>query len=491
MSVFADGTAATTDHYLDAQGKAQVVSALTPKPVAPYYWNTQTLSYQVGTTGGSGVGQEVKVTNFPATQPVSATSWPLPTGASTSAAQTTTNGYLSTLTTYAGIARTAFGWLRTADPVTLFDQTGFRYGKEPLMWEDVLTGTGATTHNANPGTITLSTGGTAANAGVRRTTKQYHRYQPGKGGLVLVTGVMGTANAKVQRDMGLFDDDNGFMLREVNGSLSLVIRTKTSGSVVENVIPQASWNGTAVSLDTTKSILAGFAYEWLGVGRLQLLLADPVTEELVIAHTEGHVNTAAVPYTATACLPVSYQIKNTDTASGTFTMTQICCSVISEGGWEQGRGITFAAGNGTTTIGVTTRRPILSVRPATTFGGVTNRTLFDLIHMELTAANNSCYWELVYNGTLTNASFANVDATNSAMQVDVAATAISGGVVLEAGYATSGTGATRGWVDNSLTSRIAVGLDAAGTTATNVSLVITSLSGTSNVGASIHWRETR
>ena len=38
-----------------------------PFPVAPYYWNPNTLSYQVGTTGGSGVGEEVKVTNFPST----------------------------------------------------------------------------------------------------------------------------------------------------------------------------------------------------------------------------------------------------------------------------------------------------------------------------------------------------------------------------------------------------------------------------------------
>lgn len=38
--------------------------------VFPYYWNPNSLDYEVATTGGSGVGPEVKVTNFPATQQI-------------------------------------------------------------------------------------------------------------------------------------------------------------------------------------------------------------------------------------------------------------------------------------------------------------------------------------------------------------------------------------------------------------------------------------
>lgn len=48
------------------------------------YWDANSLSW-VKATGGAIPGANVNVTNLPAVQPVSATSWPLPTGASTEA----------------------------------------------------------------------------------------------------------------------------------------------------------------------------------------------------------------------------------------------------------------------------------------------------------------------------------------------------------------------------------------------------------------------
>lgn len=56
-----------------------------PFPSALYYWNTDTLSYEVATTPGAGEGGLVSVTNFPAVQAISATALPLPSGAATEA----------------------------------------------------------------------------------------------------------------------------------------------------------------------------------------------------------------------------------------------------------------------------------------------------------------------------------------------------------------------------------------------------------------------
>lgn len=485
--------ASTSEPLLNYSGRFAAITQTGGKlHTIPYYWNTQTLSYEVASTGGSGVGQEVKVTNFPAIQPISAASLPLPTGASTAARQDITNANLASLTMYAGIARTAFGWLRSSSPVTLFDQAGFRYGKEPLIWEDVLTGTGATTHNATAGVITLSTGGTASGAKVVRQSRQYMRYQPGKGGLVMQSFCLGVGDANVRRRAGYFDADGGFYLQCVNGALSLVLRTKTSGAVVEQVVPKASWNGAAITLDTTKTLLMAWSFEWLGVGMIKVAIADPTTGELSIVHTFQNVNqTVDVPYMQTASLPLRYEIENTGTAGGTRTLTQICAAVISEGGFEDGRGLAFAASRGTTTVGVTTRRPVLSLQPQLTFGGVRNSILYDFLHMEVCAQTNDCFWELVYNGTLTGASFAAVDSTNSSMNVDISATAISGGVVLESGYALTGSGSTRGLQENSMLARVPMGLDLAGAVADKITLVCTAMSGTSNIGAAIHFRETR
>ena len=75
-----------------------------------FYDNGVSAATDIGITGVSGktltdvvnalgAGENVSVSNFPATQPVSAVSLPLPTGAATSALQTTGNASLATIAT--------------------------------------------------------------------------------------------------------------------------------------------------------------------------------------------------------------------------------------------------------------------------------------------------------------------------------------------------------------------------------------------------------
>lgn len=64
-----------------------------------YAWNPNTLAYEVVTTAGTGVGEEVKVTN---TVAITAASLPLPTGAATSARQDTGNTSLGNIDTAQG-----------------------------------------------------------------------------------------------------------------------------------------------------------------------------------------------------------------------------------------------------------------------------------------------------------------------------------------------------------------------------------------------------
>jgi hypothetical protein len=61
----------------------------------PYAIDSAGVATLIGSGGGA--GGSVTVTNFPATQPVSAAALPLPTGAATSAAQTTGNNSLSSI----------------------------------------------------------------------------------------------------------------------------------------------------------------------------------------------------------------------------------------------------------------------------------------------------------------------------------------------------------------------------------------------------------
>ena len=187
----------------------------------------------------------------------------------------------------------------------------------------------------------------------------------------------------------------------------------------------------------------------------------------------------------------SYENVATGTPPVANDLKAICATVISEGGFQDARGYPEAAGNGITAVSVTTRRPILSIRPSATFNSVVNRAMIILDGLDITCSGNPAYWELVYGGALTNADFASVGATTSTMDADVAATAITGGYTIQSGYVVAGSGSTRQSIRNGIASRLPLTLDAAGANPINLSVVVTSMSGTASVAASLNWRSLR
>lgn len=86
----------------------------------------------------------------------------------------------------------------------------------------------------------------------------------------------------------------------------------------------------------------------------------------------------------------------------------------------------FSASNGAIRASVTTRRPILSIRPKATFNSIVNRAEI-LSSVSAAVGDNTALIELVYNGTLTNASFGSAGAS-SVVEVDTAAAALANGI---------------------------------------------------------------
>lgn len=387
----------------------------------------------------------------------------------------------------------AFNRLRVSTPIDLFSSV-HQYNTGPLFWESVLNG-GAVTHLPNESGIQLSTGGAAAGNYAIHQTKIYHRYQPGKSHFVTKTFNFGSAgDVNVARRDGYFDDSNGIFLEQSGTAINWVKRSFVTGAVVDTAIAQAAWNvdkfdGTGpsgVTLDFTKSQFLWIDMEWQGVGsvRCGFILGGV----MYVAHEFDGQNVNASVYMTTANLPLRTEIRNIGAATGAATMKSFCQSVVSEGGQLSVPGIPFSASNGIGTIGVTTRRPVLSIRMASTLNGVTFRGHVEPQILEITASTNSAYWELIYNGTLTGAAFSAVDATNSGTEFDVAATAITGGTRIASGYVSAGGGASRGAVNTDLAQKIILAKTYAGVSDI-FSVVCTSFSGTSNVSASINWRE--
>jgi hypothetical protein len=398
---------------------------------------------------------------------------------------------------FGAAASDAFGRGRVTSPETLFN-IDFQYDAQPLLMQTVSVGAGSVAKTANVSSVTLTTGGTTNGDGVSFCSKGYYRYEPGKSQLVIQTGLLGAQKSNVRSRIGYFDNNDGVFF-EMNGSdgMAVVQRTSTSGSPSDATrILQANWSvdtmdGTGPSgatLDFSKTQIFMIDLQWLGVGRVRFGFF--VNGVPIIAHEIYNANALTVPYMNTACLPLRWEIFNTGTAGSTTTMTAVCGSVLSEGGVENPAALSFTTNNAATPIAANGRRPVLSIQVKTTFNSITNRSRIVLKDITIMCASNSGLYELVYNGTLTGASFASVDA-NSGVNSDVAATAISGGTVIDSGYCPSGTLANRAAVLKDLIQKLAITLDAAGTTGDIISVVISGISGAASTTAALTWSEER
>jgi hypothetical protein len=396
----------------------------------------------------------------------------------------------------------AFNRQRVSEPAGLFDSQ-HEYDTSPLLWDTTLTGSGTATHLPNESSVRLRVDGPSQ--GVVRQTRAYFRYQPGKSQFVMCTFAFPTLEVGTTRRVGYFDASNGIFLELNANNAFLVLRSSTSGSPVDTKVAQASWNADALNgtgeskirLDFTRSQIFAIDLEWLGVGRVRAgFVVDGVIRP---AHEFLNANVYEKVYMTTANLPVRYELVSDGTSLVTnHDLIQICSTVISEGGAEIERGLPFATSNGVTSIAVTTRRPILSIRPKATFNSIVNRGMILPESVGLYSHDQSAFVEVVVGGALTGASFASVD-TASIVERDIGATAVTGGVVIGAFIvpaSTLGINKDPGTESRAILSKLPLALDAAGNHPISplsdvLSLVATSWATSTACSGVINWRELR
>ena len=398
----------------------------------------------------------------------------------------------------------AFHRLRTSIPFTIFDQS-FEWDLAGLFWEDITVGGGTVTYDGDNSSAVLTVGTGATDSAIRQT-RNYHHYRPGKSQLIPHTFTFGAAVANVRRRVGYFDGEDGVYF-EQNGTadVAFVRRTSTSGAPSDaDRVVQANWNldkldGTGdsrITLDITKGQLFITDLQWLSEGRVRC--GFDIGGRIIYCHQFTAANELVGPYMKTASLPIRFEITNLAGTGESHTLRQGCSSVMVEDGTQDEFGLFFSADNGTTSIAVTTRRAILSIRPKAVFGpdSKINRVPIDPQTFNLLVSTNNARWEIVYNPTFTGTPVWVDAGTHTAVEHsvhgDAAAGAISGGIMLNSGYVATGVGIAAGAiVQTPLLNKLRAGLDAAGVNPRAFSLVITSMSGTTNVAGAVAWKEIR
>lgn len=387
----------------------------------------------------------------------------------------------------------SFGRVRGSNPFALFDAQ-FNYGLQPSLFEQVVTG-GSVTHIPLSSAVRLSTGGTVSGNSAVLQTKQYFRYLPGKSQQIVWTCVLGEKVNNVRKTIGLLDSGDGLGFMQDNSGLNVLRRTSTSGSVVDNIVPQSEWNidkldGTgesSITLDVTKNNIYIIDFQWLGAGRIRY--GFDFGGHITYAHKIQFANTEPFPFMRTANLPFRAEITNTATADDIAMFDFTCTAVSSEGGAKP-IGILRSISNGVTERTVSsTPLPLLSIKSADTFNGITNRTTAELLNYEIYSLSENIYYEIILNGNLTGAVFNPV--TDSTMDYDTAATAISGGSVIDSGFITGAlapkeAGIARRMLASKLTQNIA------GDSGDILSIVCTIMSaGNTDCSGVLTWEEIR
>ena len=338
-----------------------------------------------------------------------------------------------------GAAVDAFGRARMSTPFTLFDS--FHRYRENDKWNTSNTATNSSySYDANSSMISMSVT-TANGANVLRETTKTFAYQPGKSLQILNTFNMAPAQTGLTQKVGYFGTQNGVYVELKDNILSFVVRSSSTGTLVENRVAQSSWNidkldGTGPSLltiDMTKSQIFWTDIEWLGVGTVRCGFV--IDGRMIHCHSFHHSNRTNGTYMTTACLPVRAEIYNTATTANSSTMNLVCTTVISEGGYEL-RGDQYCAGQlpnnsyTLTTAGVF--YPVVAIRLRSDRpDAIVIPTNFSVLG--LTGNGTRIAYKIVDDATVSGGTWVNADI-HSAVQYNITATSMSGGTSYTQAY---------------------------------------------------------
>lgn len=388
-----------------------------------------------------------------------------------------------------------FGRLRVAD-TDLIESLHFANTAHPLLVINSVTGSGTAAYNSATSSLRLSTT-TSSSDTVIVQTKRYFRYNPGRSYIVTFSGNIGAPKANVTQRAGYFDVNNGLFFQQTSAGLSIVVRTNASGSPVDTVTAQSSWNldkldGTGpsgITLNPALHNLYVIDFLWHGAGRIRFGVIS--NGRIVYCHQVNGANSSASPYMRTPSLPLRVELNNTGAVGSSTTLDLVCFAFQKESSDTLSAPYLFTAStkNTLTSLG-NTIIPLLSIRPKLLFNSLTNRIPIIPSSFLVATTQQLAYIQVLLNPTLTAASFASVD-TNSAVEFDTAATAVSGGTLVKELYVPASSSLTASAAASIIAQLelLSLALNIAGNTQDVLTIAGRSTAGGTNTVAQMDWVE--
>jgi hypothetical protein len=328
------------------------------------------------------------------------------------------------------------GILRTSSSRVLFNRSERYPLEEDFYFSSTVVSGGTNTHDANKAVRVLSVTGTSGSKVVRQS-RRYFRYIKGSPQTIITTGNLKGLVAGVNKTLGYFDEDNGIFFR-LNGTTPQVgVRSKTSGSVVDTLINQSSWDdpldGTGpsgITVDWTKQQFFYFDFAWLGIANIRFALY--LEGRIVVFHTIQSSNIITTSWAQSAVLPLRAEIEN---ISGTASTMELACYVVqTEDGnaAQDGSFKTFSSAAITANAG-TTEQVFFGLRINPLYKGNLDPQDYAVI---VPSGNSTVYFKIIHNPVLTSPTW--VDVPDSITQRLSNQPTFTGGHIVDEGYSQVG-----------------------------------------------------
>ena len=387
---------------------------------------------------------------------------------------------------FAGATSDAFGRLRVSEPYTLFDTQSLYYDHK--QFANSISGTANVVYVQNQSSYQLNVGATSGDSVIRETVKAFP-YQPGKSQLTLNTFCFSTPKTGLRQRVGLFDANNGVFFENDGTYNYFVIRSASTG--VEERVRQDAWNvNTFPTLNPARTQILFADVEWLGVGSVRVGFV--VDGAYLICHQFNHANQPGNTkvYMTTATLPIRYEITNTGATTGASMMTQICSSVISEGGFQlAGSGNPRAASH---TLATPVRlpndqsfKPVISIRLKST----NLNAVVIPINYSLVPAAQSVFQYRIYKKAITSGGSWVSSADDSSVEYNLAPTALVSGDIAEQTFLNSSNQSSQAPTQQSFTFVYQLERDPFTSTAYEYVIMAATIGTNQDVYASVEWQE--
>lgn len=385
--------------------------------------------------------------------------------------------------------RSPFGSLQTIERTPIIELLSV-YGLSALRDKTTVAGSATVTHAgaALASEYVLTTTASGTDRAVLDSAER-GRYQPGASAQsgIGVRLDAATRTGSQESRWGYYDDNDGFFFGlDATGFFIAVRNGGSDTKVYQSAFNDDKMDGTGTSgltLDLTLGRIFQVDFSWYGYGTIQFGVisedADGIQQKYVLHRFNRSV---AGTSTENPNLPIRAEALNGGTATAhVMYVAGRQFSIL--GPFIPSRRINGHYRSAALTGIGATFVPVVSFRRKASFDSVSAKVEgFDML------AGHDLYWQLRVNGTLTGASFgtpADTTAAETAFEVDTAATAITGGEVLNAGgiiVATTNQAKILGQA-------IGLGVEIPGTQI--VTLCVRRISGTAGTvdGAVLRWAE--